>query len=76
MGMSTHVVGFIPPDEKWQKMKAVWDACRAAGVEVPEDVCDFFEGGEPDPAGVEVMLKDRFIDYPPLRKKIHLNIRK
>lgn len=25
MGMSTHVIGFIPPDAKWREMKDVYD---------------------------------------------------
>lgn len=57
MGMSTHVVGFRPPDEKWKKMKAVWDACKVAKTEIPESVVDFFNGETPDPAGVEVEIK-------------------
>lgn len=54
MGMSTHVKGFVPPDERWQKMKAVLDACAAAGIEVPDQVDEFFGGEEPDPQGQEV----------------------
>lgn len=52
--MSTHVVGFKPPDERWNKMKAVWDACRAAKIAVPDDVLSFFNGYDPSPNGVEV----------------------
>ena len=52
MSMSTHVEGFYPPDEQWQKMKAIWDACEAAGVEAPRDVAKFFDYGSPDPSGV------------------------
>jgi hypothetical protein len=59
MSMSTHVTGFAPPDERWQKMKAAWDACRAAGVAVPVPVQDFFGDEDPDPAGVEVDLPVR-----------------
>jgi len=59
MGMSTSVVGFRPPDEKWQKMKAIWDACTAADTEPPEAVYDFFEGETPDAAGVQVDLKGK-----------------
>jgi hypothetical protein len=59
MGMDTHVAGFIPPDEAWQKMKAVWDACDAAGIEVPADVEDFFDGESPDPAGQTVEIPHR-----------------
>lgn len=54
MGMSTHVVAFKPPDEKWQAMKAVYDACNAAGVDPPSDVIAFFNDSEPDESGVEI----------------------
>lgn len=54
MSMSTHVVGFRPPDEKWQKMKRAYYACQVAGVLIPSSITDFFDGVEPDPLGVEV----------------------
>lgn len=57
MSMSTRVVGFHPPDEKWKKMKAAWDACEVAAVEVPMEVLEFFGHVAPDPMGVEVDLK-------------------
>lgn len=53
-GDNIHVQGFKPPDEKWQRMKAAWDACTAAGVNPPKDVSAFFNHEEPDSAGVEV----------------------
>lgn len=53
MSMSTHVVGFKPPDDKWKKMKEVWDACEAAGVEPPLKVSNFFNDEPPDALGVE-----------------------
>jgi hypothetical protein len=56
MSMSTHVKGFTPPDEEWQKMKAVWDACTTAGVPVPDEVGRFFGWEAPDPAGLETEL--------------------
>lgn len=56
MGMSTHIVGFIPPDEDWKKMKQVWDACETAGIEVPEPVRKFFNWEIPDEQGVEIHL--------------------
>jgi hypothetical protein len=56
MGMSTHICGFKPPDAKWKAMKAVWDSCRAAGIDAPKEVEDFFGGEVPDPKGVEVEL--------------------
>jgi hypothetical protein len=53
--MSTHVVGFRPADEKWEKMKEVWAACDSAGVPVPDNVLDFFDHEHPgDKPGAEV----------------------
>lgn len=54
MGMSTHIEFFKPPDEKWQQMKAVWDACEKAGIDPPDEVDDFFDGEAPNDAGVKV----------------------
>ena len=59
MGMSMHVVGIVPVDDDWQKMKDVYDTCKKAGVEVPTEVLDFFrieDGDEPDEHGVVVDL--------------------
>lgn len=52
----TYIVGVRPPDEKWKKMKAVWDACKAAGTEIPKDVYEFFDHETPDDKGVLVEL--------------------
>lgn len=54
MSGDMHVAAFKPPDAKWQRMKAAWDACAAAGVGVPAEVDLFFDGEEPDPQGVRV----------------------
>lgn len=54
MSMSTHVIAFKPPDEKWQRMKAIYDACTAAGINVPDEVNRYFDHMPPDPAGVEI----------------------
>jgi hypothetical protein len=54
MGMSMHVIGIKPPDDRWNKMKGAYDACQAAGIPVPDAVLSFFEGEEPDPLGVRV----------------------
>ena len=55
MAMSTYVVGFRPPDERWNQMKAVYDACGDAGVDPPEEVSRFFAWADPD-SGIEVDL--------------------
>lgn len=54
MSMSTRVVAFKPPGEKWQQMKAVWDACATAGIEALRQVEEYFNEEPPDPAGVEI----------------------
>ena len=59
MGMSTHVVGVRPPNEKWKKMKQVWDACESAGITIPDDVLEFFDYETPDPEGVVVYVPTR-----------------
>lgn len=58
MGMSTHVVGFRRPDDKkFQKYAEIWKSCVEAGVGVPEEVFDYFDGEEPDENGVEVRIQ-------------------
>jgi hypothetical protein len=54
--MSTRIMGFKPPDQTWQRMKAVWDACEVAGVAIPAKVAEYFNHQTPDPRGVEVDL--------------------
>lgn len=48
MSMDLHVYGYREPDEEWHKMQAAWDACVRAGVKVPDEVLDYFEGEAPD----------------------------
>ncbi len=58
MSMSYHIVGFRPPDAKWHKMKAAWEACDAAGLRIPAEVAEFFGHEDPDESGVEVEIED------------------
>jgi hypothetical protein len=57
MGMSTHLLGFKEPDEKWKAMEAVRDSCKAAGINPPEEVSKYFEWDTPDDRGVEVKVE-------------------
>jgi hypothetical protein len=75
MSMSTNVFGIIPPDEKFERMKAVYDSCVNAGVPVPEAVRDFFGDEEPDEKGVVIPLDDIAKEYSGEREsgfEIHL----
>lgn len=58
MSMSSHIVGFRPPDAKWRKMKAAYEACDAAGLDIPDEVASFFNHEAPDDSGVEVEIED------------------
>ncbi len=55
--MSMHVKGFKAHDEKWLKMKAVYESCVEAKIPVPPEVCRFFNWDTPDDAGVTVEIK-------------------
>ncbi len=55
--MSTHIIGFRPPDEKWKKMKKIYDSCQEADIPVPKEVEEFFNYEEPDASGIEVELE-------------------
>jgi hypothetical protein len=52
MSVSMSVVGIKPPDEKWGRYKHIWDACKAAGVEPPDEISDYFENEDPNEQGV------------------------
>jgi len=56
MSLSYYVVGIRPPDEKFEAMKAVWDACEKAVVVAPDEVLNFFNDRSPYVNGIEVNL--------------------
>jgi hypothetical protein len=60
MGMSTHVVGFVPPDEQWQKYRDVYFACQAAGIKLPQEIEYYFDGREPSENGMEIELEPNY----------------
>lgn len=36
------VVGIVEPDDQFRKMKAVLEACHDAGIDVPDEVDEYF----------------------------------
>jgi len=58
MSMSSNVHGFRPPDAKYRKMAAAYEACQNAGIDIPKELDGFFGGFPPDPAGVEVDIEE------------------
>lgn len=61
MGMSSHVVGLVLPDETFKKMKKVYDTCTEAGVTVPDEVWEFFDHDTPNDAGMLVNI-DKYVE--------------
>lgn len=77
MSMSTHVIGLRPPDKVWVKMKAVYDACDAAGVDTPREVFEFFGGEKPDERGVTVNVEVALTEWSDdMRQGYELDVRK
>jgi hypothetical protein len=60
MSASAHlyVDGVKPLNEKYEQMKAVWDACKDAELAVPKEVLDFFEMKYEDDMDEEGPLDD------------------
>ncbi len=58
MGMSTHIIAFRPPDEKWQRMKLILDTCKQAEVQPPREVMEFFNDEEPESEGVKIEIRE------------------
>ncbi len=64
MSMSTYVIGFRKPDDdKFQKYVNIWNSCVEAGVGVPHEVFDYFDGEDPDENGMQVDIKDALTEY-------------
>lgn len=57
MGMSMFIIGFREPDDEWCKMKAAYDACTSAGVEIPDEIERFFDGEKPDENGIKIDME-------------------
>lgn len=59
MSLTFAVSGYIPADDNWNKMKAVWDTCTKANIPVPTEVDEFFDYKDPnDLPGLEVDIEE------------------
>ena len=62
MDVVTVIVGLIPADAQYKKMLKVFDACKAAGIECPDEINAFFKLDEhrddyqPPLDGMEISL--------------------
>jgi len=58
MSMSVFVWGIIPNDEKWKKMKKIYDACQDSDIDPPEEVLEYFDYEDPHPHGRRIDLTE------------------
>ena len=56
--MGLYIEGIVPVDDEWKRMKKVWDACQEAGIDVPDEVAEFFDWKSPDDDGMSIELED------------------
>lgn len=64
MSVSYFIQGIIPADEKFKKMKALYDQCVELNINVPMAVEFFFNGNEPSEEGITIELpKDSIIQH-------------
>ena len=76
MGMSMNVHVFKPANEKWRKMKAIWDSCQQAGISTPDEVDKYFNGEPPDEAGVKAgYFSDMDNKFPEWLKRYSADMR-
>ena len=56
MSMSTHIIGFQPPDNEWKKKKDAYNACIDAEIPIPKELDLYFNGEAPDDYGGEISI--------------------
>jgi hypothetical protein len=56
--MHSYIVGIAEPDEKFQKMKAVYASCVEASIPVPDEVEEFFNYELPNDSGHKIHLSN------------------
>jgi hypothetical protein len=58
MSTSYSVTGYVPADNQWTRMKKVRNACVEAGIDIPDEVCKYFDYVDPNTVpGIEVDLE-------------------
>jgi len=57
------ISGFRPADERYEKMRSVYNNMRELNLTVPNEVLNFFDGNGPNEHGSEVSIKDAITPY-------------
>ena len=53
-----HIEATGEPGDKHQKMYEVWLSCRAADIDVPNEVDKYFQWDTPNPNGLKVDIEE------------------
>jgi hypothetical protein len=61
--MDLRVVGIVKPDEQYKKNLKAWEALTEAGIEIPEQLLEYFNDEEPDGKGIIIPLKGILKDF-------------
>lgn len=70
MSTSLWVSAVIPADEKYNKMLAIWNACKEIDVRPPDEVIDFFDDASiPNSGGYETVYSCYSNDLPDFIKR-------
>ncbi len=59
MSTTVSVTGTRPMRKDWNRMRDAYYSCQRAGVDIPEDVQEFFDYGEPGKEGEPVSVPFR-----------------
>lgn len=58
MSATYSVYGVKQTDDRFHKMKAIYDTCQEAGVEIPSEVYEYFNHEEPNDTGIVIRLSE------------------
>ena len=75
MGINTYVIGFALSDEKYQKMKQIWENCIEMNISIPDEVDDFFNYEEPNEDGIEIEIPNQEWSDGDMSTGIEVNIK-
>lgn len=62
MSISYYIKGVLVPDEKYLKMKQIFDLCSQSNIKPPSEVWDFFDGSPPTRDGQEFSITYREVN--------------
>lgn len=57
MSMHISVKGIVEPTEDYLNKVEAYKACKNAGIEIPKELEEYFDGEQPDGNGMEMKIK-------------------